>query len=180
MMEREFPYVNLIETNEDLGWAGGNNRGIQVSRGKYLFLLNSDILVVENSFDEMVSFMERNPRVGMVAPKLLDGEGESWTTASSAPGLFMVFLSFCVPRFFFSPRIKKFIVKSPLRRFLGQDINKYFSIPSLEHPSEVEVVGGASVLIRRKVIEEIGLPDENFFSYSDDIDLSFRVRKGGW
>lgn len=180
VIKKEFPSVNLIENQENLGFAKANNQAIRVTKGNYIFLLNPDTIILEKSLDSMIEFMEKNPKIGILTPKLLNAKGEVWLFTEGVPNPFTVFLRFCVPRIFLSPKIKKFVAKSKLKKLLGTQINSYFSTLNLNSPIDINVAPGACLLVRRKMIKKVGLLDEKFFLYSEDTDWCFRTKKAGW
>lgn len=180
MVKEEFPAVKLIENRDDLGFCRANNQVIKIAKGEYVLLLNPDTIVLEEPFDLMVDFMKKNKETGILAPKLLDIKGETWISFGRTPSPTTVFLSFCVPDIFRSSKIKNFISKSSSKKFLGAEVNSYFFDKDLKSPKEVGFASGACLLLRKRMIEKVGLLDERFFLGSDDSDLCFRAKKEGW
>lgn len=180
MVKGEFPLVNLIENRGNVGFSKANNQAIQVSKGRYILLLNPDTVVMPKSLDLMVEFMEKNQGIGILGPKMLiDSNGSIQPSVSEFPTPFTIFLRFCVPRAFLSHVVKNFIRKSKIERLLGSQVRTYFSPLRLEFPVEVDSISGACILARREVIEQVGLLDENIFMYLEDVDLCLRVKKRG-
>ena len=96
MIKMEFPSINLIKNQENLGFAKANNQAIRIAGGRYILLLNPDTVVMGKSVDLMVEFMEKNPKIGILTPKLLNAKGEVWLFIEGVPDPFTVFLRFCV------------------------------------------------------------------------------------
>lgn len=165
-IRRQFPDVALIQNVSNLGFAKANNIGLAVARGRYLCLVNSDVVVPPGCLENMLSFMERNPRIGMLGPKMLapgGGIGQSvmrlptvWNTLCCSLGLHNLV-----------PRSKLF------GGFLMNDY-PYDSI------DDVEVLTGWFWMVSRPAFEEVGGLDEQFFMYGEDIDWSYRFRRAGW
>ncbi len=167
MIKEKFPQVKLIENKSNLGFSKANNQAIRESKGKYILLLNPDTVVQEDTFSKCISFMDEHPNAGALGVKMIDGKGNFLPESKRAlptPGVafFKVFgLSF------FFPKSKIFG-----RYHLGYlDKNQVH---------EVEILAGAFMFIRRIVIEKIGLLDESFFMYGEDIDVSYRIIKAGY
>jgi GT2 family glycosyltransferase len=165
-IRREFPSVTLIQNVTNLGFAKANNIGMAAARGRYLCLVNSDVVVPPGCLENILSFMERNPRIGMLGPKMLapgGGVGQSvmrlptvWNTLCCSVGLHNLF-----------PHSKLF------GGFLMQD----YPYNSMD---DVEVLTGWFWMVSRSAFEEVGGLDEQFFMYGEDIDWSYRFRKAGW
>jgi len=167
MVKSNFPRVKLIENPENYGFTKGNNIGIKSSTGKYLLLLNSDTTVLPDTFKTMLDFMERNPKVGVATCRVEFPDG----TLDPA-----CHRGFPTPwnAFTYFSRLEKLFPKTKLfgGYHLGwKDLNKIH---------EIDTPTGAFYLIRRRVIEKVGILDERYFMYAEDIDLSYRVKNAGW
>jgi hypothetical protein len=157
MVKEDFPKVRLIVNNRNLGFAKGNNIGIKVAEGKYIMLLNSDTCLKRGALKELLDFAaEADPAV--IGPRLINPDG------SPQPSVFRL------------PSVKRAI----LEYWLGK--KGYFSkyLPEGNEPLEVEAVLGGAMLIPRKIIQKIGLLDERYFMYFEDLDYFRRVRKAGF
>lgn len=179
MVKNEFLEIRLIENKENLGFPKANNKGMELAKGDYVLLLNPDTVAMAGSIDSMINFLKNNIDVGAVAARLLNPDGTNQPSVSKFPDLFTLFARFCIPRFI-SNKIKKFLIKSNLNKKLGSQVNSYFSLRNVEVPTEVDDVSGACLLIGRKTIEGVGLLDDKFFLYCEDIDWCYRTRKKGW
>ena len=167
MVREKFSWVKLIANTDNTGFATANNQGIEIAKGAYILFLNPDTVVREDTFEQIIHFMEQHPKVGGLGVKMIDGTGiflpESKRGFPSPEVAF--YKTFGLSKLF--PKSKRFN-----RYHLGYlDKNK-------NH--EVDVLSGAFMLIPRKVLDEIGYWDEAFFMYGEDIDLSYRIIKGGY
>lgn len=168
LIEQKFPLVKLIRNHENLGFAKANNQAIRQAAGEFILLFNSDaILPNPDALSELYDFMNRRQEIGIGAVKIVKGNGVlDWPCKRS----------FQTPSVFFYRALKldKFFPNSP--RF-GKYHLTYLS-EDAEH--EIDATTGAFMLIRRKVIEDIGLLDEHIFMYSEDMDFCFRAKQAGW
>ncbi|MFN3421374.1 MAG: glycosyltransferase family 2 protein [Armatimonadota bacterium] len=165
-VRREFPQVRLIANSENLGYTKANNIGIKESRGKYILLLNPDTIVKPNALRALVDCAEAHPDAGIVGAKLLNPDGSIQRSARSFPdmgaGLFRnTFLGRLFPN---NPFV---------RRYLMTDFG-------YDKVREVDWVSGAAMLVRRELFERIGLLDEKFWAYCEDVDLCWRAWQAGF
>lgn len=159
-----FPTVKLIRSNHNLGFGAGNNMALRQSSGKYFLLLNSDAFPRPGALPALVQYLEKNPDVGVVGPRLLNADG--------------------------SLQISCFRYPSPARAWLENlAISSLFrSHPKIgdyrrwPHDTEraVDWVIGACLLVRREVYEKVGGFDERFFMYAEETDWQARIRDAGW
>lgn len=166
MVEREFPRVKLQCNQMNEGFAKPNNDGMRVAGGTYILLLNSDTVVRSGAVAALVSFMDRHPDAGACGPRLVNPDGSTQRSVKGFPTLWthlcdMLFLDKAFPR----------------SRLLGRGEMAYFSYDSVE---EVDHVMAAAFLVRRGVLEGVGLFDEHFTIYYNDMDWCYRIRKRGW
>ncbi|MDX1685193.1 MAG: glycosyltransferase, partial [Saprospiraceae bacterium] len=167
MVEKSFPDVIRIRNSENLGFSKANNQGIRIARGQYILLLNPDTILSENTLKIAVDRMDENKRIGGLGVRMIDGGGHF--LPESKRGLPTPFVAFCkafgLSRLF--PRSRTF---------------NYYHLGHIpqNRSSEVDVLSGAFMMIRRSVIDEIGGLDESFFMYGEDIDLSYRIQKAGY
>jgi len=167
MVKKKFPEVTLFENKENLGFSKANNQGIRRSSGEYVLLLNPDTVVEDDTFSKIIKFMDQHPEAGALGVKMVDGAGkflpESKRGLPTPEAAF--YKMFGISRIF--PKSKRFS-KYHLGYLKENEIH------------EVEILSGAFMLLRKKVLDEIGLLDETFFMYGEDIDLSYRVIKAGY
>ena len=167
MLIEKFPWVKVIANKKNTGFSVANNQAIKKSTGEYVLLLNPDTVVEEDTFEKCISFMDSHPNAGGLGVKMIDGKGnflpESKRALPTAKVAF--FKAFGLSSIF--PKSKTFA-----KYHLGYlDENKTHS---------VEILAGAFMFMRKSVLEEIGLLDETFFMYGEDIDLSYRIIKNGY
>jgi len=185
MLKKEFPGVNLIENKENAGFAKANNQALKRSRGKFFLLLNSDTKVLSRSIEEMVEFMQLHPEVGVVGCEQIRPDGSVQPTINVAlnmwTNLWLIFLRlFQVKRLVANSRGVSFMVNC-LKGILGKTVNSYLNhYLDKREPYEVDWVSGVCLLARRKAVNEVGLLDENFFMYSEDVDWCLRMKQKGW
>ena len=161
------PGVRLIRNPENVGFARACNVGIAASTGDLVVLLNPDSLVERGFFQELDAFFEGNPRAGIAGPRVVDGGGNLQLSARKE----LSFVSGLLGR---TSLLTRLFPKSPLVRRLFPAAQRF------DGPAEVDWVSGACMVLRRRMLEEIGYLDERFFMYFEDADLCRRAREGGW
>lgn len=162
MIKARFPWVHIIENSENLGFARANNQALLQSRGSYAVLLNSDTVLHPHALDKMVEFMDSHPEAGGCGPRLLNADGSLQSS--------------CHP------------LLTPWREFwrliLLDRIWHRATYPQakwdLRTPRRVEVIKGACLLLRREALKEVGLLDDRYFMYTEEMDLCYRLLKAGW
>ncbi len=167
MVLEKFPQVTCIANKVNVGFSKANNQAIALSDSKYVLLLNPDTVVEEVTFTKVIDFMENHPDAGGLGVRMVDGKGrflpESKRGLPTPPVAFY--------KIFGLSRIFK---KSP-------KFNQYHLGYLDEHKNhEIAILSGAFMLMRAKAIEQVGMLDETFFMYGEDIDLSYRIQLGGW
>ena len=166
MVKLEFPSVTLIENSENRGFAAASNQWIAIAKGRYVLLLNSDTIIMENAITKTVSFAEDNPDAGVVGCRVLNSDGTLQLTCLMFPSLLnMVLSTFWLHRFF------------PKSNFFGRAELTWWDKNNVR---EVDIVGGCFMLVRLDAMNQVGLMDEQFFMYSEDVDWCYRFHKAGW
>ncbi|MEZ5039214.1 MAG: glycosyltransferase [Saprospiraceae bacterium] len=167
MVREKFPEVHLVANEGNPGFAIANNQAIREASGEYVLLLNPDTVVEEDTFEVCVSFMDNHPEVGGLGVRMIDGSGKFLPESKRGfPTPWVAFAkTFGLSRLF--PKSRLF---------------NHYHLGYLEEdqPHEVEVLAGAFMWLRRSVLDEIGLLDEAFFMYGEDIDLSYRIVEAGY
>jgi len=167
MLNEKFSQVILIANKDNRGFSKANNQGIRISKGEYVLLLNPDTIVEEDTFAKVIYFMDNHPDAGGLGVRMLDGKGrflpESKRGLPTPAAAF--YKMFGLSKLF--PKSKKFAAYHA--GHLSQD-----------ETHEVEVLSGAFMLMRKTALDKVGLLDEDFFMYGEDIDLSYRIIKGGF
>lgn len=169
MIKAEFPQVILIENNENLGFGAANNRGSEISKGKYLFLLNSDTLLLNNAIKKFFDYMERLPETEACCGTILEnGDGEE----IHSYGDFHTLLN-CLDEWVWYGIRHKLFRNSKLKKY---DNPKY----KYGQSYRVQFVTGADLFVRKSVVDKLGLFDTDFFMYSEDMELQYRYFKNGY
>jgi len=167
MLRSKFPEIKVISNDKNLGFAKANNQAIHIAQGEFILLLNPDTVVEADTFEKSIRFMKNHPDAGALGVKMLDGSGKF--LPESKRGLPTPFASFY-----------KMVGLTSLfphsKRFSGY----YMGYLDENLTNEVDVLAGAFMLIRKKVLDKTGLLDESFFMYGEDIDLSYRIKKAGY
>lgn len=165
--QKLYPMVRFVRSAHNLGFARANNIAIRQSRGEYVLLLNPDTIVGEDALKASVDFMDVHEDAGAVGVRMLGAQGRR--AMESRRGLPTPMVSFF--------KMLGFCNRWPHHRLFGK---YYMGYLPWNEPSQIEVVSGAYCMLRRKALDEVGLLDEDFFMYGEDIDLSYRVLKGGY
>jgi len=167
MVRRRFPEAAVIEAPRNPGFAAASNLGLRRARGRFCLLLNPDTEVPRHAFATTVGVLQANPGVGILGPKLVRANGS---------------LDLACRRAFPTPRNAAFHFLRLPRLFprhpLFGEYNLTFRDPDAAY--DVDAVTGAYMLIRRDTLERIGLLDETFWMYGEDLDLCWRSRDAGW
>jgi O-antigen biosynthesis protein len=167
MLKEKFPEVILIANKDNVGFSRANNQAIRISKGEYVLILNPDTVVEEDTFAKCISFMDSHKDCGALGVKMIDGSGKflkeskrgfpsPWTSFCKMSGLTSLF-----------PHSKKYA-------------NYYMGHLSEDEVNEVDILAGAYMMMRKECLDKVGLLDEDYFMYGEDIDLSYRITKGGY
>lgn len=167
MVQRKFPEVHLIANKDNRGFSKANNQATRLSQGEYVLLLNPDTVVEEDTFSKVVEFMNQHPDAGGLGVRMLDGKGKF--LPESKRGLPTPAVAFY--KIFGLSRI------FPKSKLFGQYHLGYLNEFETH---EIDILSGAFMLMRKEALDKVGLLDEAFFMYGEDIDLSYRIQKGGY
>jgi GT2 family glycosyltransferase len=162
-VRERWPGIRLLESRNNIGFAGANNLGIRQTVGDLVLLLNPDTIVPPRAIDTLVQALDRSPAVAVVGPRIVDAHGR--------------------PELSFGAMISPFAELRQKVLVRGNDRGVPW-IPTLvdrmtRRARDVDWVSGACLLIRRRDLEAVGLLDERFFMYTEDVDLCARVRAAG-
>lgn len=166
-LRERFPEVTFIENKENVGFARANNQAIRMSAGKYVLLLNPDTIVAEHTLSDFIRFMDSHPEAGGAGAYMLRTDGTF--APESRRGLPTPFVAFC--------KMSSLAALLPQSRVFGRYYMRYLNENEV---NEIEIISGACMLLRREALDKVGLLDEDFFMYGEDIDLSYRILKGGY
>lgn len=167
MVQQKFPWVKLFVNSENVGFARANNQAIRMSEGEYVLLLNPDTVIQPDTLEKVITFMDEHPDAGALGVKMIDGKGKF--LPESKRGLPTPWVAFY--------KIFGLSALFPKSKIFGK---YHLSYLNADQNHQVEVLSGAFMLIRRKVLDIVGLLDETFFMYGEDIDLSYRILKAGY
>ena len=157
-VREHYSWVRLIENQENLGFSKANNLAIRQAQGDYVLLLNPDTVVAEDTFQKSLKFMDEHPKAGGAGVMMCYEDGSKAPESRRA-----------LP----TPWVAALKMMGFTKRY-------YMSHLPWDQPCQIEVVSGAFCLLRHEALKTVGLLDEDFFMYGEDIDLSYRLLKGGW
>ena len=161
-----FPNVRLIRNTENVGFAKANNIGVSVSTGRYLCFINSDVKVLPNCVSGLVDYCEDHPKAGMVGPRIIGGDGNLHRSCRGFPTVWNMFCrALALDKIFSGGKI-----------FTGYSL-AHWPQDSLR---PVDILTGCFWLIRREALIEVGLLDEGFFMYGEDMDWCKRFWAARW
>lgn len=162
MVREKFPQVHLIENRENAGFARANNQAIQRCMGKYVLLLNPDTLVKSGALQALVDFLEKTPEAGAAGARILNPDGSLQISSWPRPTL--------------SRELWRLFHLDSLSPYAEYPLTKW----ETNQAQDVDLLLGACLLLRKDVLDQVGFLDENYFMYSEEIDLCFRMQRAGW
>lgn len=166
LIRSQFPDVTVLESPANLGFSGGNNLGFNHARGRFVLILNYDVAVVPGAITALVDFLRQHPRVGIVGPRLVYPDGQLQYSCRRFPRVL-------TPFYRRTPLGRTPAARRELARYLMLDADHRVDGP-------VDWLFGACLLIRREALQQIGLFDDRFFLYFEDLDLCRRSWAAGW
>ena len=178
MVAAGFPAVRLIANLENAGFTRGNNQGLAVARGRYVFFLNPDTEVVGDALAAMVAYLDAHPEVGALGPQLRYGDGSLQSSRRRFP-------TFVTALFESTPLAWHWPANPWARRYRMEDQGTGISdqgsgITPAQIGQDVDWVVGAALMVRREVLVQIEGFDEGYFMYSEELDLCRRIKEAGW
>lgn len=161
-----FPETTLIVNKENKGFAAANNQALELSRGKYLLLLNPDTIIKDNALDRLIKFMDDNRSIGACGPKLLYPDGRTQKSVRHLPS--------------FKGALYRHTIFGKLGVFKKSYMN--WAMKDFDYNTETDVyqIMGAALLLRGEALDKVGPLDETFFMYYEEVDLCYRIKKAGW
>jgi hypothetical protein len=162
MVRERFPQARLIQSNENVGFAQGNNLAVPLCIGKYVLLLNPDTVVKPDALDSLVRFMEAHPMAGAAGSRLLNPDETLQPSCHPAPTL--------------SRELWRLFHLDAIRPYGAYHMHQW----DMNQPREVDVIQGASFILRKTALDQVGFLDGRYFMYSEEVDLCYRLQKAGW
>jgi hypothetical protein len=166
MVKKDFTQVTLIENSQNRGFAAANNKGIAISKGRYVLLLNSDTVVLDNAIAKTVAFADSHPEAAVVGCRVLNPDRTLQPTCFMFPSILNMLLS--------STYLYKLFPKS---KFFGRERMTWWNRNDIR---EVDVVTGCFMLVRQDAIKKVGSMDEQFFMYGEETDWCYRFKQADW
>ncbi len=167
MVRRDFPEVKLLALEENVGFSRGNNAAVRQSSGEWVLLLNPDTVIPEDALVKTLAYAHARPQLGGLGVPMVDGQGRY--LPESKRGLPSPWASFC--------KISGIYRLAPKSSRFNQYYQGHLS---RDQDAQIQILSGAFMWMRRKALDQVGLLDEQYFMYGEDIDLSWRLLKGGW
>ncbi|PKN65545.1 MAG: glycosyl transferase family 2 [Deltaproteobacteria bacterium HGW-Deltaproteobacteria-12] len=161
-----FPQVHTVVNEKNLGFAKANNIGIKRAKGRYVCLINSDVKVLDGALDKMRAYMQTRSKIGALGPKTFFGDMQIQKNCREYPNLRNTFCE----GFFLSSLFPT------VHAFRGSMLNRNDYMSTMQ----VEGLAGCFIMVRREVVAQVGVFDERFFFYSEDLDLCKRIHDAGW
>jgi N-acetylglucosaminyl-diphospho-decaprenol L-rhamnosyltransferase len=166
MVREKYPQATLIANSVNRGFTGGNNQGIAAAHGRYVMVLNPDTEVLGDALDGLVAYLDDHPDVGALGPQLLNPDRSIQSSRRRFPTL--------TTAFFESTWLQGVAPRGILTHYYMDDV-------SPDHTHEVDWLNGACTVFRREAFDRVGVYDaQNFFMYSEELDLCRRVKEAGW
>jgi len=161
--------VKLIENKKNLGFAVANNQGIRAAKGDFMMFLNSDTIVRKGAIGKLVKYLEQNKKAGAICPLILNKDD-----SVQIDPVYLRYPSVTTALLYYNPFFRKIFLKTAfLRNFLFCPIDP-------KNPHLIDQLSGAALMVRREVLDQVGLFDERILFYFEDSDLSKRIQKAGW
>ena len=158
MIEKKFPWVNLIKSKNNIGFSSANNLGVEKAKGEYLLILNPDTVLAEDTIDKILNFTDVNKKMGVVGVHFIDGTGK------------------------FLPECKRNIptLKIASEKLFGKSTNYYATQIEENSIAKVDVLSGAFMMMKRSIFSEVKGFDEDYFMFGEDIDLCYKIVNAGY
>jgi len=168
LVKRNFRWLKLIEAKENLGFAGANNLALKETKADYVMLLNSDVeLTAASNLDKLLDYLNQNQRVAVITPKIIFSDGQIDPACHRGEPTLWASLTYFL----------KLETLFPGRRWSNQ-YHQWFKNLKQVHP--IDACSGAAMMVRKKAIDQVGLLDERFFMYAEDLDWAHRFRQAHW
>ncbi len=163
---QQYPDITLLANQQNKGFAAANNQGIKTAKGQYILLLNPDTIIHPGSLDKLLEFMDANPRAGACGPKLLNSDNTVQRSVRKYP------------------TFRAMLYRHSVFKLLGLFKNHYrqwrMKDFAYEKQTNIEQLMGAALMVRAETIDQVGLLDEDFFIYYEEVDWCRRINQAGW
>src|SRR5258708_17223399 len=180
MVAKEFPGVALIRNQQNSGFSKASNQGLRQAKGRYFLLLNPDTVVRAGAIGVMAEFLVSHVQVGAVTCKLVNADGTIQPSTSNRPGPVLLFFRLLgISRLVPGDWVRRWLSRT-CGLFLGRTIRSYLTPYDAHDSVEVQNISGACLMLRREAVEQVGLLDERFFMYFEDMDYCLRLQNAGW
>jgi len=166
MVKANFAQVTLLENRENRGFAAANNQGIEIAKGRYILLLNSDTIILDGAITRTVVFADNHQEAAVVGCRVLNPDRTLQQTCFMFPSVGNMILA--------STYLYKIFPRS---KFFGRERMTWWDRSDMR---EVQVVSGCFMLIRCEAVHQVGLMDERFFMYAEETDWCYRFKQAGW
>lgn len=166
MVRQDFPQVRLIANEENRGFAAANNQGMEIAKGRYVLLLNSDTIVLDEAVAKAITFADKHPDAAVMGCRVLNADRSLQPTCFMFPSLLNLLLS--------GSYLYKVFPKS---KFFGRERMWWWQRDDVR---EVDVVTGCFMLVRKEAIEQVGMMDDQYFMYGEETDWCYRFKRAGW
>ncbi len=166
MVEETFSQVKLVKNKDNLGFAKACNIGIKRASGKYLIIINSDVLLEKKCIELMLNYMKQQPQIGILGPQIHGQDGLLQRSCMGFPNLWSIFC-----------RALALDTLFPKSKLFGGYLMRYWNYDSIR---DVDIINGCLWMVRKSALEKVGLLDEQFFFYAEDKDWCKRFNNGGW
>lgn len=166
MVQAEFPQAHLIRNTENRGFAAANNQGMEIARGRYVLLLNSDTIILDGAIQKTVAFADSHPEAAVIGCRVWNRDGSLQRTCFMYPSVLNLLIGVTY--------LNKML---PCNRFFGREAMTWWDRNDMR---DVEVVTGCFMLVRREAIDHVGPMDGDYFMYGEETDWCWRFRRAGW
>jgi len=166
MIKTKHPDVKLIQNKSNVGFAKANNQGFKMAKGRYIFMLNPDTVVLGSTIDKLIQFMDEHPEAGACGPKVLYPDMTLQPNCHHFPTIIMRLIQHCgLSRRF------------PKSKIFGKEFMTYWNYNEIK---QVDWITGCALLLRKKALDRVGFLDENYFMYTEETDICYRLIKANW
>lgn len=182
ILAKKYPNLKVLKNNDISGFSANNNKVIASTESKYVFLLNPDIILEDGTIDIFFKYMEDNTDAAIVSCKHVNENGIPYGSSNSFPTVLTTIIQMLKLKRLIPVSTIKAMARWSWTRILGKSIRTHLDNfdENKDVTREVDCVGGAAMFVRRSLIDKVGMLDENFFLYFEDIDWCYRIKMHGY